>query len=144
MPEYDERLTVPVYWWPIAAVCVLLLGAEVAAGFGWPVAVITYAVLAAFIAALFLNWGARVRVAGGALHAGKARLPFSAMGDVSALTPESARRLRGDRQAFVFARPYLKYAVRIEVRDPDDPTAYWLIFTRRPESLARTLARART
>lgn len=144
MPEYDERLAVPVYWWPIAAVCVLLLGAEVYAGFGWPVAVGTYVVLAGFITALFVNWGARVRVADGALHAGRAALPFSAMGEVSALTAESARRLRGDGRAFVFARPYLRYAVRVEVRDPDDPTSYWLVFTRRPESLATVLVRART
>ena len=144
MPEYDERLTVPVYWWPLAAVCVLLLGAEVYAGFGWPVAVGTYAVLGGFITVLFLSWGARVRVADGALRVGRAALPFSAMGGVSALTPETARRVRGDRHAFVFARPYLKYAVRIEVRDPDDPTSFWLVFTRRPESLATVLARART
>lgn len=144
MPEYDERLAVPVYWWPIAAVCVLLLGAEVYAGFGWPVAVGTYAVLAGFITALFLAWGARIRVADGALHAGRARLAFSAMGDVSALTPESARKMRGDQRAYIFARPYLKYAVRVEVRDPDDPTPYWLVFTRRPQSLAKALAQART
>lgn len=142
-PEYDERLAVPVYWWPIAAVCVLLLGAEIFAGFGWPVAIGTYVVLGGFITALFLSWGARVRVADGALRAGRARLPVTAIGDVSALSAASARKMRGDRAAFVFARPYLTYAVRVEVRDPDDPTSYWLVFTRRPESLAAALAKAR-
>lgn len=143
MSDYDERLAVPVYWWPIAAVSVLLLGAEIHAGFGWPVAAGTYAVLGGFITALFLSWGARIRIADGALHAGRARLPFEAMGDISALTPATARKLRGDHNAFVFARPYLTYAVRIEVRDPDDPTPYWLVFTRNPETLAATLARVR-
>jgi hypothetical protein len=66
-----------------------------------------------------------------------------AIGDVSALSVASARKMRGDSRAFVFARPYLTHAVRVEVRDPDDPTPYWLVFTRRPESLAAALARAR-
>lgn len=144
MPEYDERLAVPAYWWPIAAVCVLLLGAEVYAGLGWPVAVGTYVVLGGLVTALLLSWGTRIRIADGALQAGRARLPVESIGDVSALTADTARRLRGDRAAFVFARPYLKHAVRVEIRDPEDTTSYWLVFTRRPETLAKALVKART
>lgn len=144
MPAYDERLSVPWWWWPVSAGCVALLGAEIHIGLGWVVAVATYGVLGMFVAALFLTWGsARVRVVGDELWAGRARLPLSVVGRVVTVSPAQARALRGgagDPAAYVFARPYLTRAVFVELRDPQDPTPYWLIFTRHPEKLAAAVS----
>jgi len=141
--NYEERIAVPVYWWPLAAVCVALLGAEIHVGFGPPVAVGTYLVLGGILAAVFVSWGARIRVADGTLQAGRARLALHHVGQVHVLSAATARQLRGDRQAFIVARPYLSRAVRVELRDPDDPVTYWLVFTRRPDALAAAITAAR-
>lgn len=139
MPSYDERLHVPVWWWPIAAACIALLGAELYAGLGWVAAVITYAILAALVTVVLLGWRGRVLVADGELHAGSAHLPLDCMGAVETVPPARIRLLRADPDGFVYSRPYLSRAIRIEVRDDDDPTTFWLVFTRDPRGLAAAL-----
>ena len=44
-----------------------------------------------------------------------------------------------DARAYLLLRPYLKRAVRVEIADPADPTPYWLVATRHPETLAAAL-----
>ena len=70
------------------------------------------------------------------LRAGVAHLPVSLVGRVDVVTGEAKREALGpqlDPQAFVLHRPWVGPVVRIEVLDPDDPTPYWVISTRRPE-----------
>jgi hypothetical protein len=45
-------------------------------------------------------------------------------------------------RAFMLLRGYVPTAVRVEVSDPDDPTPYLYLSTRRPEQLARVLGHA--
>ena len=44
--------------------------------------------------------------------------------------------LEADARAYLLLRPYLKRAVRINVRDDRDPAPYWLVSTRDPDRLA--------
>jgi hypothetical protein len=39
-------------------------------------------------------------------------------------------------------RGWVDPVVRVTLEDPDDPTPYWLISTRRPEELVRVLTSA--
>ncbi len=171
MRVYHERLRVPLSWWLIGLVTILLLATEVVAGFSWPIAVAIYVVLAGGLAAMLVSWGRpSVVVTETELRAGPARLPLAAVGEVTALDEPQTRSLRGPRAdpaAFLLIRPFLRRAVYVEVLHPGAesrlprrrlrvpgfrragqarPAAasrYWLVCTRHPEELAAALSGAR-
>lgn len=142
---YDERLWAPWWLWLIAA----LFALSVALAYGFPLGT-GWGLVAGLVAGGVAAWGlvasaARVRVAGGVLHAGRARLPLSAAGLVVPLDAEQARRLRGpeaDPAAYTLIRGWVPTGVRVDVDDPADFTPYWYVSTRRPEALAAALEEA--
>jgi len=171
MRVYHERLWVPVSWWLVGLAVIVILGTELAAGFGGVAVAAIYAILVAGWAALLLSWGRpRVEVADGELIVGRARLPLAAVGEVSALNRAQTRAIAGpqaDPAAFTLIRPYLRAAVYIEVTEPTlggvprrrlrwrrwrpyaevtEPTIgtpYWLVATRHPAELAAAINSAR-
>ncbi|MFJ9689572.1 DUF3093 domain-containing protein [Streptomyces bacillaris] len=142
-PPFDERLTAPRSWWFIAfgvgvacALMLLPLGTL-------PMLAGLVGGAAAAAAAVSSYGSARIRVVGGALVAGDARIPLSALGEPEALDAEEARAWRthkADARAFMLLRSYVGTAVRVEVTDPDDPTPYVFLSTRDPEGLAAALS----
>ncbi|WP_344025292.1 DUF3093 domain-containing protein [Streptomyces luteireticuli] len=146
MQPYEERLTAPGSWWAVAvlvgvAMALILLplgGIATLAGFAGGAALAAIAVS---------SYGsARIRVVGGALLAGDARIPVEALGEAQVLDAEEARAWRthkADTRAFMLLRGYVPTAVRIEITDPDDPTPYAYLSTRCPERLAAALEAAR-
>jgi hypothetical protein len=147
MPAYRERLFAPPLWWIAGMLTMLTFGAIVWTGFDLG---ITLAVLAAVVvvtAAFLLNWGRVViEVADGELRAGPDRLPLADIGHVRPLDEAQARALRGPRanpQAYVLIRPYLRYAVYIEVTRPEAAAPYWLLATRQPSELAAAIESSR-
>ena len=46
---------------------------------------------------------------------------------------------RLDARAYLCLRGWIPTGVRIALADPQDPTPYWLLSTRRPEALAAAL-----
>ena len=140
---YRERLSVPCRWWVqgtmLVATLWLALVVAVPGAVAWPV---TGAALL-MLAGCFLTYGsARVEVVGGELRAGRAHIAGTHLGSVEALDAEQTRRVAGveaDVRAYLFLRPYLKRAVRVEITDPADPAPYWLVCTRRPDELAGVL-----
>ena len=145
MPDYRERLYVPLAWWLLAVPTVLILGTTLYAGLPQPWPVIIMAGLAAGCAALLVTLGlATVEVGDGALRAGGAMLPLTAVSEVVALDEKQSARLRGPRAdpaAYLYSRPYLKQSVYIAVAGQAAP--YWLIGTRRPAELAAAIERCR-
>ena len=146
--RYDERLGVPLRWWALATMFwASVLVAFLVATPAW-VAVATTAVLVVTGGGVFLAYGAaRVRVRDGVLFAGRAHIPVTALGQAQALDREAMRLLAGreaDVRAYLLLRPYLHAGVRVDVRDPADPTPYWLVATRHPERLAEALTTARS
>ncbi|MFE2046587.1 DUF3093 domain-containing protein [Streptomyces sp. NPDC059477] len=143
---YEERLTAPKIWWGIS----LLVGIGLALTFlpfgtlpllGGLVGGTAVAAVAAS------SYGSvRIRVVGGALVAGEAKVPVAALGETHVLDLEEARAWRthkADTRAFMLLRAYIPTAVRIEVTDPTDPTPYLYLSTRHPEELAEAVRRAR-
>jgi hypothetical protein len=144
---YDERLGVPLRWWALATMFLAsLLIAFLVATPLW-LALLASGVLVALTVGVLVGYGAaRVTVQAGVLSAGRARISVRHLGDVTALDAESTRLLAGrdaDARAFLLLRPYVRRAVRVDLTDPDDPTPYWLLSTRRPERLAAVLSAAR-
>lgn len=142
-PRYEERLTAPALWWVICGLLGLTGGLTVFPVGLLPtiVAVITVTLLSG---ALVSSYGsARIRVVAGALVAGDARIPLTALGEPEVLDPEEARAWRSykaDPRAFMLLRSYVPTALKVEVTDPADPTPYVYLSTRDPEALAAALS----
>lgn len=84
-----------------------------------------------------------LEVGGGELRAGSARIPVRLLGEAEALRGEDATRARGvelDARAWLVIRGWVAPVVRVAVHDPDDPSPYWVISTRRPEELVAAIA----
>jgi Protein of unknown function (DUF3093) len=150
MRDYRERLRVPLAWWLLAVPIVLVLGGTLYAGLPWPWPIVIFGGLAAGCAALLTALGrGTVEVDDGALRAGSAVLPLTAITEVVALDEKQSTRLRGPRAdpaARVYSRPYLKRSVYVAV----DPAAagnggvpYWLVGSRYPADLAAAIDRCR-
>jgi hypothetical protein len=154
MHDYRERLRVPLAWWLLAVPTVLILGATLYAGLAepWPIIIMTG--LAAGCATLLITIGlGTVEIRAGALRAGNAVLPLTAVSEVVSLDEKQTTRLRGPRanpSARLYSRPYLKESVYLAVAAPSlsHPAAgstvpYWLIGTRHPAELAAAIERCR-
>lgn len=145
---YAERLVLPWWSWPPVLLMAGMLAAEVHMGYPGVRSWLPYVLLFPLAVAL-LVWLGRMRIrvdADGSatreLRAGPARLPVAQIGRVDIVRGEAKRQALGpqlDPEAFVLHRPWVGSAVRIEVIDPDDPTPYWVVSTRRPEELLRAL-----
>ncbi|MFE7231922.1 DUF3093 domain-containing protein [Streptomyces sp. NPDC001231] len=143
---YEERLTAPRSWWLIS----LLMGiscALILLPFG------TLPMLGGLVggtaaaAVVVSSYGSpRIRVVGGLLIAGEAKIPVTALGEAEVLDAEEARAWRthkADTRAFLLLRAYVPGALRVMVTDPEDPTPYLYLSTREPERLAQALSAAR-
>ena len=147
MHFYRERLFAPPLWWVLGMVSMLMLGAIVWTGFDLLITIAVFGALIAITAAFLLNWGrAVIEVTAGELRADDATLPLAMTGEVRALSEAQARALRGSRAdptAHVLIRPYLRYAVYVEVKGPHPACPYWLLATRHPAELAAAIESSR-
>ncbi|SIR86745.1 DUF3093 domain-containing protein [Williamsia sterculiae] len=147
---FDERLRVPLWWWPAAAVVVAVFGYEIqisARHMLW--SAIAYPLLAALAAWMLWSMGrTQIRVAPGAdgfppeLFAHRAHLPVSVIaraGSVPATAKSAALGRQLDPAAYLVHKFWVKTMVLLVLDDPDDPTPYWLVSTRHPERLITAL-----
>lgn len=75
-------------------------------------------------------------------RAGRGRIERRHLGKAVAYTGEDAldqTRTKLDARAFLVIRGWVKDVVRVELNDPNDPTPYWLVSSRRAEELAAEL-----
>jgi hypothetical protein len=91
---------------------------------------------------LFVITTPTVRVTTETLIAGRAKVPVSLVSGIEELDPGQMRQARGvrlDARAYLCIRGWLPVGVKVFLADPEDPTPYWLISSRRPEALASAL-----
>jgi hypothetical protein len=142
---HEERLWPSAGWWAVVALGTAMAGASVLPLGPLVVVPVALVVLGGCVAGLVAA-SARVAVAGGELRAGPAHVPVGLLGEAEVLRGEHARHARGpglDARAFLVLRGWVDPLVRVELVDPQDPTPYWLVSTRRPEDLVRALDAAR-
>ncbi|UCN13225.1 DUF3093 domain-containing protein [Cellulomonas iranensis] len=87
----------------------------------------------------------RVEVVDGVLRAGSARIPVALLRAPRVLDRAALRTELGpalDARAFACLRSWIGGGVRVEVEDPQDPTPYWIVSTRRPDALVAALEAA--
>ncbi|EON34343.1 hypothetical protein GTC6_02010 [Gordonia terrae C-6] len=143
--RFDERLYVPWWWWLAAVVLTGVVGYEIqlsARGSAW--SIIGYVATGVLCAVMLWTMSrTRIRVTpGGELHAHRAVLPRSVVAR-GATVPASAKSAALGRQldpaAYLVHRSWVKTMVLLVLDDPDDPTPYWLVSTRRPAELLAAL-----
>jgi hypothetical protein len=138
-------LSVPLWWYLPAIGVAALLGAEVHMGYPGIRSWIGYAItVPVFLGALIWFGRTRVRVAGGELQVGPARLPLRYVGRVEIVPKERKQEALGpelDPTAYLLHRAWVGPVVRVEVTDPDDPTPYWIFSVRDAEGLVAALDR---
>ncbi|MDX3380136.1 DUF3093 domain-containing protein [Streptomyces niveiscabiei] len=145
-PPYEERLTAPRSWWFLSflvgvsmALILLPFGTLPLLG-----GLVGGTAAAAVVASAYGS--PRIRVVGGFLIAGDAKIPVTALGEAEVLDQEEARAWRtykADTRAYLLLRAYIPGALRVLVTDPEDPTPYLYLSTREPERLAQALKEAR-
>ncbi|MFF8945501.1 DUF3093 domain-containing protein [Streptomyces sp. NPDC014864] len=145
-PPYEERLTAPRSWWLMS----FLIGVSCALimlPFGTLPTLGGLVGGTAAAAVVVSAYGSpRIRVVGGTLVAGEAKIPVTALGEAEVLDAEEARAWRtykADTRAFLLLRAYIPGALRVEVTDPEDPTPYLYLSTRNPQGLAEALEASR-
>ncbi|WFB07006.1 DUF3093 domain-containing protein [Streptomyces sp. LX-29] len=146
MQHYEERLTAPRSWWLIALLAGIAMGL-ILLPLGTLPMLAGLIIGGALSATAVSSYGsARIRVLSDSLVAGDARIPLPALGAIEVLNAEEAaawRRHKADTRAFMLLRGYIPTAVRVEVTDPEDPTPYLYLSSRRPERLAAALEAVR-
>lgn len=83
-----------------------------------------------------------VAVRDGELVAGSAHIPLDMLGEVTVLDRDGVHLAMGtqwDPRAFACLRTWAGGGVRVEVIDPNDPTPYWIVSSRRAHDLAAAL-----
>jgi DUF3093 family protein len=140
---HSERLYVPWWGWPLPMIAAGLLAAEIHMGYPGVRAWLPYLLLVPLMAAWLLGLGrTRVEVTEDELRAGKAHLPLRFVGEVEIIDREHKRKALGpelDPAAFVIHRGWVGPVVQVQLTDPQDPTPYWVVSTRKPETVARLL-----
>lgn len=145
--RYRERLFVPWWWWLLGLGASALLATEVNMGVRALPDWLPYSVLAA-VAAGVLMWLSRTEIkvidngSDRELWAGQAHLPMSVV-TRSAEIPRTAKSAALGRQldpaAFVLHRSWIGSLILLVLEDPDDPTPYWLVSSRRPDRVLAAL-----
>jgi hypothetical protein len=74
--------------------------------------------------------------------AGRARIPVTVVSEVEELDVTAMRQAHGvdlDARAYLCVRGWLPTGVKVVLKDPEDPTPYWLVSSRRPRALIEAL-----
>jgi hypothetical protein len=143
VPEYSERLSVPLRWWVQGTMLVATFWLAFVVSTPAIIAWSATAVLLLVMVMVFWSYGSpRIEVADGWLRAGRARIAGEFLGEAQPLDAAETRRVAGrdaDVRAHLLLRPYLARSVRVTIRDARDPTPYWLVSSRDPAALAAAI-----
>lgn len=138
----------PVWWWPVAFAAAALLAAEIHMGAEGLRAWLPYVLLFP-VPVWVLLWLSRHRIqiapdATGTpeLRVDRAHLPVSFIARAALVSPTAKSAALGrqlDPAAYVQHRAWIGSMVVLVLDDPEDPTPYWLVSTRRPEKVLAAL-----
>jgi hypothetical protein len=142
---YRERLS-PSPWIYLACALIVPACLLVFAPISWLAGIVSAVLLFGGVCALLYFTSPTLTVQNGEFRAGTAHIPLRFTGAATGYRRERATAARGvdlDARAFLRLRGWVDPVVRVDITDPEDPTPYWLVSTRRPEELIAALESAR-
>ncbi len=138
MSHYRERLF-PSPWVFVSTALVvpasILVFAPLPDANGWLVGAVVGVVL--YLALIGTLWATSpvLDVTPGLVRVGRASIPSDLLGECTAYRGADATAERGrlaDARAWLCIRGWIGPVVKMQIADPQDPTPYWLVSTRRP------------
>lgn len=138
---YDERL------WPTPFVWVLASGVAgasilVFAPISMLTGIIACILIFLIVAVLLILSTPRITVTTSSLDVGRAHIDRKYLGAARSYVKQEATHQRGpalNALAYLCIRGWIDPVVRIEIKDDEDHTPYWLASTRRPTELVKAL-----
>lgn len=141
---FDERLSVPVWWYLLAIGLGVLLGAQIHMGYPGLRSWIGYATMIPLcVGVLWWMGRSRTTVRGGLLVSDGHELPLSETGVTDVVARRDKQQAMGpdlDPQAYVLHRAWVGPLVRVEVTGTGRDEPYWVLSTRRPDALRSAIA----
>lgn len=137
--EYSERLS-PAWWLILAVFLVVPTSVLIFLPLSLLVGVVTGVVLWLGMVGLLWWQSPTVSLSAEGFRAGRARVAWEHVERVSEVDTESARSEKGvnlDARAWLVLRPWIAPAVKVVLKDPQDPTPYWLVSTRNPAAVVK-------
>ncbi|TDN77629.1 MULTISPECIES: DUF3093 domain-containing protein [Pseudonocardia] len=143
---FDERLSVPVWWYLLAFGLGSLMGAQIHMGYPGLRAWIGYATMIPLcIGVLWWMGRSRTTVRDGKLVSNGRELLLSQVGLTDTVQPKDKQQAMGpdlDPSAYVLHRAWVGPLVRVEITDPGGGEPYWVLSSRRPAELRSAIAAA--
>jgi hypothetical protein len=139
---FKERASWPIWLW----VFLLFLSGSLSIAI-WAALGNTWAevsMLTQLVGLLFLSQSTplQIEVTADLLRVGPARIERKYISGVTSLTSEEMRILRGPKintAAYMQIRFWISTGVKITISDPQDPTPYWLVSSKKAHQLAGAL-----
>ena len=140
--RFREVIRAP--FWLLAFIYFLFLSLVIAvwAAVGNQPALITWVVSTLLILLIGAKSPLIIEVDENELRAGPAHIELKYIGQVTALNGKAMGRLRtrdADPASFLIFRFWRSTGVKIEIKDPRDPTPYWLVTCKRSAELVEVL-----
>jgi hypothetical protein len=143
---FKEVLRPPI--WVLAFIYFLLLSLVIAIWAAFSPRATFFTFLVATIAIIYLAFAMRSTItisdseSDRELRVGRAHIARNFIGKVTVVDSQTMRLLRtrdADPAAYLAIKFWASTGVKIEITDPQDPTPYWLITSKRGEEIAALL-----
>lgn len=139
---FNERSPWPIWLWLFLLFLSSSLALAVWAALGTRWGAIT--ILVQLLGFIYLSQSTvlAVEVTANQLRVGRASIDRKFLGKVEVLSSEQMRQCRGplaDPAGYMAIRFWIATGVKIEITDPDDPTPYWLVSSKKAQPLMAAL-----
>lgn len=136
---YRESLRTPAWWYLVALFVAALLAAEFHITSVDLTDWIAFGTLLPLSVVIVWSLGrGRLEISGGELRIRGAHIPLRDISGAVALDALTLRRVigrEGDPAAFISIRSWIGPGVQLWLDDPEDPTPYWVVSSRRPQAV---------
>ena len=140
---YFEKSKLPIIiWFLYALMCASIYLAIWAPLGSTPALVVTVISIFGFYY-LSLKMQTIVKIENKVLYANEAKIDLKFIKNVKSLNKDEFKKLNGiaaDPAAFLATNFWTNTGVKVELKDKNDPTPYWLISSKRASELAKLLA----
>jgi hypothetical protein len=139
---YFEKSKLPIIIWFLFALMCLSIYLAIWAPLGVNAALVAALLSGAGLMVISRNMQTTIIIKKKVLYANRAKIDLKFIKSVTPLGKAEFKNLNGaaaDPAAFLATNFWTNTGVKVEIKDKNDPTPYWLISSKRAEELAKKL-----